>query len=80
MFDDPNTSSFAVNFANRIVTRWLGGTGQALRTRSAERARGGSRWGTAPRRARLPARARAAPARQSALVETTGEIVLSDES
>jgi hypothetical protein len=30
--DDPNTSSLAVNFGNRIVTHWLGGIGQALRT------------------------------------------------
>jgi uncharacterized protein (DUF362 family) len=30
--DDPNTSTLAVNFANRIVTHWLGGIGQALRT------------------------------------------------
>jgi uncharacterized protein (DUF362 family) len=29
--DDPNTSSLAVNFANRIVTHWLGGIGEALR-------------------------------------------------
>ena len=26
MFDDPNTSSLYVNFANRIVTHWLGGS------------------------------------------------------
>jgi uncharacterized protein (DUF362 family) len=31
MIDDPNTSSFAVNFSNRIVTHWLGGIGQAMR-------------------------------------------------
>jgi uncharacterized protein (DUF362 family) len=30
--DDPNTSSLAVNFGNRIVTHWLGGIGEALRT------------------------------------------------
>ena len=30
--DDPNSSSLAVNFGNRIVTHWLGGIGQALRT------------------------------------------------
>ena len=30
--DDPNTSSLAVNFGNRIVTHLLGGIGQALRT------------------------------------------------
>jgi len=30
MLDDPNTSGFAVNFANRIVTFWLGGLGDAL--------------------------------------------------
>jgi uncharacterized protein (DUF362 family) len=29
--DDPNTSSLAVNFSNRTVTRWLGGIVQALR-------------------------------------------------
>jgi uncharacterized protein (DUF362 family) len=29
--DDPNTSSLAVNFGNRSVTRWLGGIGEALR-------------------------------------------------
>lgn len=31
MFDDPNTSSLAVNFSNRIVTYWLGGVGEAMR-------------------------------------------------
>jgi uncharacterized protein (DUF362 family) len=31
MIDDPNTSSFAVNFSNRIVTHWLGGIGEAIR-------------------------------------------------
>jgi uncharacterized protein (DUF362 family) len=30
--DDPNSSTVAVNFANRIVTHMLGGLGQALRT------------------------------------------------
>jgi uncharacterized protein (DUF362 family) len=34
--DDPNTSSLAVNFGNRIVTHWLGGIGQALRTQHLE--------------------------------------------
>jgi uncharacterized protein (DUF362 family) len=37
MLDDPNTSSLAVNFANRIVTHWLGGFGQALRTQHLSR-------------------------------------------
>jgi uncharacterized protein (DUF362 family) len=35
--DDPNTSSLAVNFGNRIVTHWLGGFGEALRTQQLAR-------------------------------------------
>lgn len=35
--DDPNTSSLAANLGNRIVTAWLGGIGQALRTQHLER-------------------------------------------
>jgi uncharacterized protein (DUF362 family) len=31
MVDDPNTSDFAVNFANRLVTNWLGGMGAVMR-------------------------------------------------
>ena len=31
MVDDPNTSDFAVNFANRLVTNWLGGVGAVMR-------------------------------------------------
>ncbi len=30
-FDDPNTSETIVNLANRMITRWLGGFGEALR-------------------------------------------------
>jgi hypothetical protein len=31
-FDDPNRSGLFVNFANRIVTGWLGGLGSSLST------------------------------------------------
>jgi hypothetical protein len=31
VIDDPNTSALFINVANRIVTRWLGGLGEALR-------------------------------------------------
>lgn len=44
MIDDPNTSSIAVNFANRIVTHWLGGFGQALRTQHLSRHALDSLW------------------------------------
>jgi hypothetical protein len=29
--DDPNTSETIVNLANRLITRWLGGFGEAFR-------------------------------------------------
>jgi hypothetical protein len=35
--DDPNGSSLFVNVANRVVTAWLGGVGQALRMQRLER-------------------------------------------
>ncbi len=35
--DDPNTSQLAVNFANRVVVRMLGGFGEAFRTESLPR-------------------------------------------
>ena len=31
LLDDPNTSETIVNLANRMITRWLGGFGEALR-------------------------------------------------
>jgi uncharacterized protein (DUF362 family) len=31
VFDDPNTSQTIVNLANRLITRWLGGFGEARR-------------------------------------------------
>jgi len=35
--DDPNSSSLVANLGNRIVTAWLGGIGEALRTQHLER-------------------------------------------
>jgi uncharacterized protein (DUF362 family) len=35
--DDPNGSSLFVNVANRVVTAWLGGVGQAMRMQRLER-------------------------------------------
>ena len=37
LFDDPNSSEAFVNAANRIVTHWLGGLGQALRAQRLRR-------------------------------------------
>jgi uncharacterized protein (DUF362 family) len=37
VFDDPHRSAVAVRFANRVVTHWLGGFGQALRAQSPPR-------------------------------------------
>lgn len=37
LLDDPNQSGTFVNFANRIVTTWLGGLGEALRAERLER-------------------------------------------
>jgi len=35
--DDPNTSAFVANFANRLVTYWLGGLSESFRTESVRR-------------------------------------------
>jgi uncharacterized protein (DUF362 family) len=35
--DDPNTSETIVNLANRMITRWLGGFGEALRAERLQR-------------------------------------------
>jgi uncharacterized protein (DUF362 family) len=37
LLDDPNDSTTFVNFANRIVTAWLGGLGEAMRMQHLER-------------------------------------------
>jgi uncharacterized protein (DUF362 family) len=37
VIDDPNTSEMLVNIANRMITRWLGGFGEALRTERLKR-------------------------------------------
>jgi uncharacterized protein (DUF362 family) len=37
VIDDPNTSELFINVANRVVTRWLGGFGEALQTQWLER-------------------------------------------
>jgi hypothetical protein len=42
--DDPNTSSLAVNLGNRIVTHWLGGLREALRTQPLARYELDSLW------------------------------------
>lgn len=42
--DDPNTSTFVANLGNRVVTAWLGGVGQALRTQHLKRYDLGSLW------------------------------------
>ncbi len=44
LIDDPNESTLVVNLANRIVTAWLGGVGQALSAQHLVRYDLGSVW------------------------------------
>ena len=54
--DDPNESTMFVNFANRIVTAWLGGIGEAMRMERLTRYDMATIWDDRVLRARVRAR------------------------